>query len=82
MAKAKTHKKLILSYLASGMNVSEACGQCGVSRSSFYRWIKLDPDFEAKVEKVTDDYHAKLIESFKILYTKARQSEALRRDQG
>ena len=34
--------------------VTDACGKVGLSRSTFYDWLKNDPEFKAAVDEIQD----------------------------
>lgn len=42
------------SLAAAGCNVSNACNAAGISRATYYGWIKNDPDFAASVGALRD----------------------------
>jgi len=45
------HDSLVY-YLARGVSVSGACRIVGISRATYYRHLKADPDFEMRVERM------------------------------
>ena len=48
-------KIIFLEALKKNLNViTAACEASGVSRARYYEWMKIDPDFKAKVEEVND----------------------------
>lgn len=48
-------KKAILEALEDKYGiVTEACRSIGLSRSTYYDWLKNDPEFKAAVEEITD----------------------------
>lgn len=42
--------------------VAQACQTAGISRQTFYRWMKEDPDFKTKVQEV-GEYAVDFVES-------------------
>jgi len=64
-------KKLIfLDALKKNLNVvTAACEQSGVGRTTFYEWMKHDPEFKKKVEEVdeiqTDFVETQLLKKIK-----------------
>lgn len=60
-------KKKMLERLADRMgNISKACADCNIARSTHYLWLESDPEYKADVESVTegliDHVEDKLIE--------------------
>lgn len=48
-------KKAMLAALEKSLGVvTNACRKVGVSRDTFYRWLKEDEDFKRKVEDVSE----------------------------
>lgn len=54
MRKSKA-KKLLQEELRTTPIVSSACQRVGVSRQSYYRWIREDSDFKEKMESAIDE---------------------------
>jgi len=54
--KPRTKKKsaVLTSYEKSFGNISVTCKTVGISRETFYRWLKEDPKFKAKIEEVDE----------------------------
>lgn len=53
--KSDTHKKRLLAALEKTRGiVSPACEMADLSRDTFYRYLKEDPDFEAKWMEIRD----------------------------
>lgn len=49
------HKKKLLEALERSLGiVTPACKEVGVSRETFYRYYKEDPDFKAKVDDINE----------------------------
>jgi|TARA_R100000081_G_scaffold22955_1_gene10032 hypothetical protein len=46
---------LIKAYAKAFGNVSKACEAAGVSRKSFYRWMKNDEEFKEAIDSVMAD---------------------------
>ena len=63
-----TYKKVLDAYAEKG-TVTAACRCAGISRETFYRWLKEDPKFKAAVddayEQVTDDLEESALERAK-----------------
>ena len=52
--------------------VSDACTQVGISRNTFYRWLR-DPNFKGALEAAIDDYtDSELAHIWRSLITKAK----------
>jgi len=46
-------KKLVLKALDRTLgDVTESCRVCGIGKTQFYEWLKVDPEFAAEVEVV------------------------------
>ena len=42
-------KALLSSFFKATGNVSHLCHQVGISRETFYKWLKTDPEFAARI---------------------------------
>ena len=62
----RTMKKILEALAESKGIVSYACEKVGISRKSFYQWLKEDEEFSSAVEEITeatlDKVEAKLLE--------------------
>ena len=47
--------RFIEAYRASLFNISKACADVGVSRSTYYRWRNSDEDFEEKLDVAKEE---------------------------
>lgn len=54
MTKAKRKKAALLFYEKSMGNVSATCREIGITRQTFYRWLKEDPKFAEKATEVDE----------------------------
>lgn len=54
-AKQARNKELIIQQLTKTPIVEVACKKVGVSRASYYRWLKDDPEFKEESEKALMD---------------------------
>ena len=55
MNKTEQHKKAILDALEKSLGVvTTACKSVGIGRTTFYDWIKEDPEFKKKVKDIND----------------------------
>jgi transposase-like protein len=50
----KRKKAMLLKELSDSMNISEACEKLGISRNTFYQWLKTDKDFSDDVENMKE----------------------------
>jgi hypothetical protein len=50
MEQENTKKQFIDTYQRAYGNVSISCKATGVGRTTFYRWLKEDPEFAAAIE--------------------------------
>ena len=67
-AKTQRRKSKLLKALAESKGiVAYACEAAGVSRNTYYEWLKNDDDFKQKAEEITeatlDRVEAKLLEA-------------------
>lgn len=52
---SQTHKNALLQALKGSLGiVTAACEEAGVSRATYYDWMKNDPEFKAAVEDVAE----------------------------
>lgn len=55
MNKTEQHKKAVIEALEQSLGViTSACKKVGVGRTTFYGWMKDDPDFADKVRSIED----------------------------
>lgn len=54
--------KMILALERSLGIVTPACKEVGISRETFYRWLKEDPDFKNRVKDI-DEYTLDFVEN-------------------
>jgi hypothetical protein len=58
--------KFLEAYKISAFNISQACRQIGIDRSTYYKWLVKDEDFATAIkdkrEELTDFVESKLIE--------------------
>lgn len=48
-------KDLVIQCLERSLGiVTTACGEAGISRDTFYKWYKTDPEFKAKVDDINE----------------------------
>ena len=52
MTKAKRKQAALLAYEKTMGNISATCKEVGISRETFYRWMREDKKFETKVSEV------------------------------
>jgi predicted DNA-binding transcriptional regulator AlpA len=70
MNKTEQHKKAIIEALEKSLGVvSTACKTVGVGRTTFYGWLKDDPEFAQQVDDIQnialDFVESKLFENIK-----------------
>ncbi len=70
MNKTEQHKKAIIEALEKSLGVvTTACKKVGIGRTTFYGWLKDDPDFAEKVNDIQeialDFVESKLFENIK-----------------
>jgi transposase-like protein len=51
--KAERQDVFIQAYIASAFNISAACRQVGIDRSTYYKWIE-DPEFSSKFNEARE----------------------------
>lgn len=55
MNKTEQHKKAVIEALEQSLGViTSACKKVGIGRTTFYGWMKDDPDFADKVRSIED----------------------------
>ena len=55
MNKTEQHKKAMLQALEKSLgNVTDACKQLQISRSTYYSWLKSDEEFKNEVEAIEE----------------------------
>ena len=59
--KSDTIKKAIIENLEDGNTISTSCSNVDVSRNTFYRWLKEDPNFKQEVE-IAQESRIKMVE--------------------
>lgn len=47
-------KELFLKEYRLSKNVMLSCERCGISRGSFYEWVKNDPEFAQKIDDIKE----------------------------
>ncbi len=52
MTKAKRKQAALLAYEKTMGNISATCKEVGISRETFYRWMREDKKFETKVSEI------------------------------
>ena len=53
--KSDTHKKALLEALNKSMgNVTLACKNVGIARSTYYDWIEADSEFNKQVKEISE----------------------------
>ena len=52
---AKEKAAMLLALRNNLGNVTMACQQCNINRSTHYDWLQADPDYAAAVEAVADE---------------------------
>lgn len=53
--RSKTKKELFLKTLSDGKGIiTYACQKTGISRQTYYNWLKEDEDFASKVEEINE----------------------------
>ena len=53
MNKTEHHKKAILEALEQSLGVvTSACKKIGIGRTTFYGWLKEDPEFKKQVDDI------------------------------
>ena len=53
--KRTSQKELVVQQLKTTPIVQIACSKCDVSRASFYRWLKDDPEFASEAENAIEE---------------------------
>lgn len=55
MTEVPVMKKAVLSALEANYGiVTDSCRKVGLARSTFYEWLKTDPDFKSAVDEIQD----------------------------
>ena len=79
-ASTKRNKAKILDVLReTGDFVTTACNKVGISRYTFYEWLKNDEDFNAEYEAIRD-HHVDLVEGelYSNIFEAERNSDRIR----
>ena len=56
---------MILDFLREGLNVSDSCGLAGISRDSYYRWLKEDEEFAKETIEAELSFKRDLLKTVK-----------------
>lgn len=62
MARSSDEKSRLIQLLSETPFTNHACKKVGISRATFYRWKKDNPDFRKSVDKALHDGRTNLIE--------------------
>lgn len=70
-----------LPIFASNLTIEEACERAGISRNTFYEWLK-EPQFKSELEKLRNEIVNEAVNHLKITSTKAAKTlgDLLERD--
>jgi len=70
-----------LPIFASNLTIEEACERAGISRNTFYEWLK-EPQFKSELERLRNEIVNEAVNHLKITSTKAAKTlgDLLERD--
>lgn len=71
MAKHSDERSKLIQLLSENPFISAACRKVGISRQTFYRWMRSDPEFKRKVELATIDGRIQMEEIAEAVITNA-----------
>ena len=66
-------QKQALPIFASNLTVEEACERAGISRNTFYEWLK-EPQFKSELERLRNEIVNEAVNHLKITSTKAAKT--------
>jgi hypothetical protein len=74
-------QKQALPIFASNLTIEEACGRAGISRNTFYEWLK-EPQFKLELDRLRNEIVNEAVNHLKITSTKAAKTlgDLLERD--
>ena len=74
-------QKQVLPIFASNLTIEEACEHAGISRNTFYEWLK-DPQFKLELDRLRNEIVNEAVNHLKITSTKAARTltDLLERD--
>jgi len=68
-------QKQVLPIFASNLTIEEACERAGISRNTFYEWLK-DPQFKLELDRLRSEIVNEAVNHLKITSTKAARTLA------
>ncbi len=66
-------QKQALPIFASNLTIEEACERAGISRNTFYEWLK-EPQFKSELERLRNEIVNEAVNHLKITSTKAAKT--------
>ena len=68
-------QKQVLPIFASNLTIEGACERAGISRNTFYEWLK-DPQFKLELDRLRNEIVNEAVNHLKITSTKAAKTLA------
>ncbi len=68
-------QKQVLPIFASNLTIEEACELAGISRNTFYEWLK-EPQFKLELDRLRNEIVNEAVNHLKITSTKAAKTLA------
>lgn len=68
-------QKQVLPIFASNLTIEEACERAGISRNTFYGWLK-EPQFKLELDRLRNEIVNEAVNHLKIASTKAARTLA------
>ncbi len=66
-------QKQALPIFASNLTIEEACERAGISRNTFYEWLK-EPQFKSELDRLRNEIVNEAVNHLKITSTKAAKT--------
>jgi len=70
-----TRQKQVLPIFASNLTIEEACERAGISRNTFYEWLK-EPQFKLELDRLRNEIVNEAVNHLKVTSTKAARTLA------
>lgn len=66
-------QKQALPIFASNLTIEEACERAGISRNTFYEWLK-EPQFKSELDRLRNEIVSEAVNHLKVTSTKAAKT--------
>lgn len=70
-----SRQQQVLPIFASNLTIEEACERAGISRNTFYEWLK-EPQFKSELNRLRNEIVNEAVNHLKITSTKAARTLA------